>query len=180
MVLFPCQLPSISSFSLGKIFLEKVVHTLIFVVQSSLKTPFRFDSYSHINTSFTTTSVQFSSVTQACLTLRDPMNRSTPGLPVRHQLPEFTQTQATAIFPGVTRDCVIILLKSFQRPWEVWMIKTILPGEHRPITQVRGQGSRSVGEEPSPSLGGFFAQQPPPHHFTTHWTEPFHFLFWSL
>ena len=35
---------------------------------------------------------QFSSVTQSCLTLCDPMNRSTPGLPVRHQLPEFTQT----------------------------------------------------------------------------------------
>ena len=27
-----------------------------------------------------------------CLTLCDPMNRSTPGLPVAHQLPEFTQT----------------------------------------------------------------------------------------
>ena len=38
------------------------------------------------------TSVQFSSVTQSCLTLCDPMNRSTPGLPVHHQLPEFTQT----------------------------------------------------------------------------------------
>ena len=37
-------------------------------------------------------SVQFSSVAQSCLTLCDPMNRSTPGLPVRHQLPEFTQT----------------------------------------------------------------------------------------
>jgi len=37
-------------------------------------------------------SVQFSSVTQSCLTLCDPMNRSTPGLPVHHQLPEFTQT----------------------------------------------------------------------------------------
>jgi len=36
-------------------------------------------------------SVQFSSVTQSCLTLCDPMNRSTPGLPVHHQLPEFTQ-----------------------------------------------------------------------------------------
>ena len=34
-----------------------------------------------------------SSVTQSCLTLCDPMNRSTPGLPVHHQLPEFTQTQ---------------------------------------------------------------------------------------
>ena len=36
-------------------------------------------------------SFQFSSVTQLCLTLCDPMNRRTPGLPVHHQLPEFTQ-----------------------------------------------------------------------------------------
>ena len=35
---------------------------------------------------------QFSSVTQSCPTLCDPMNRSTPGLPVHHHLPEFTQT----------------------------------------------------------------------------------------
>ena len=37
-------------------------------------------------------SVQFSSVAQSCLTPCNPMNRSTPGLPVHHQLPEFTQT----------------------------------------------------------------------------------------
>ena len=37
-------------------------------------------------------SVQFSSVAQSCLTRCDPMNCSTPGLPVHHQLPEFTQT----------------------------------------------------------------------------------------
>ena len=37
-------------------------------------------------------SVQFSSVTQSYLTLCNPMNRSTPGLPVHHQLLEFTQT----------------------------------------------------------------------------------------
>ena len=36
-------------------------------------------------------SVQFSSVAQSCPTLCDPMNRSTPGLPAHHQLPEFTQ-----------------------------------------------------------------------------------------
>ena len=36
--------------------------------------------------------IQFSSVTQSCPTLCDPMNHSTPGLPVHHQLPEFTQT----------------------------------------------------------------------------------------
>ena len=35
---------------------------------------------------------QFSSVAQLCPTLCDPMNHSTPGLPVHHQLPEFTQT----------------------------------------------------------------------------------------
>ena len=38
------------------------------------------------------TSIQFSSVAQLCLTLCDPMNCSTPGLPVHHHLPEFTQT----------------------------------------------------------------------------------------
>ena len=36
-------------------------------------------------------SVQFSSVTQSCPTLCDPINHSTPGHPVHHQLPEFTQ-----------------------------------------------------------------------------------------
>ena len=37
-------------------------------------------------------SVQFSLVTQSCPTLCDPMDCSTPGLPVHHQLPEPTQT----------------------------------------------------------------------------------------
>ena len=37
-------------------------------------------------------SVQFSSVAQSCSTLCNPMNCSTPGLPVHHQLPKFIQT----------------------------------------------------------------------------------------
>ena len=37
---------------------------------------------------------QFSSVAQSCLTLCNPMNHSTSGLPVHHQLPVFTQTHA--------------------------------------------------------------------------------------
>ena len=41
---------------------------------------------------FKNSQFQFSSVAQSCLTLCDPMNCSTPGLPVHHQLPEFTQT----------------------------------------------------------------------------------------
>ena len=36
--------------------------------------------------------IQFSSVAQSCPTLCDPMNHSKPGLPVHHQIPEFTQT----------------------------------------------------------------------------------------
>ena len=37
---------------------------------------------------------QIRSVAQSCTTLCDPINRSTPGLPVHHQLPEFTQTHS--------------------------------------------------------------------------------------
>ena len=39
-----------------------------------------------------TVQFRFNSVTQSCLTLCDPMDCSTPGLPVHHQLPELTQT----------------------------------------------------------------------------------------
>ena len=46
-------------------------------------------------------SVQFSSVTQSCLRLCDPMNRSTPGLPVHHQLPEFTQTHVYRVSDAI-------------------------------------------------------------------------------
>ena len=46
---------------------------------------------------FSSVSVQFSSVAQSCPTLCDPMNCSTPGLPVHHRLTEFTQTHAHRI-----------------------------------------------------------------------------------
>ena len=41
--------------------------------------------------------IHFSSVAQSCPTLCDPMNCSTPGFPVHHQLPEFTQTHAHGV-----------------------------------------------------------------------------------
>ena len=47
---------------------------------------------------------QFSSVTQSCLTLCDPMNRSTPGLPVYHQLPEFTQTHVHRVCDAIQQS----------------------------------------------------------------------------
>ena len=46
-------------------------------------------------------SVQFSSLTQSCLTLCNPMNRSMPGLPVHHQLPEFTQTHVHRVSDAI-------------------------------------------------------------------------------
>ena len=53
-------------------------------------------------------SLQFSSVAQSCPTFCDPMNRSTPGLPVHHQLPELTQTHihrvSDAIQPSYSRS----------------------------------------------------------------------------
>ena len=48
--------------------------------------------YSKADESHQLSSVQFSSVTQSCPTLCDPMIHSTPGLPIHHQLLEFTQT----------------------------------------------------------------------------------------
>ena len=60
---------------------HKVIHSIhLFLFSTFLLS---LDSFS---------SVQFSSVTQSCLTLCDPMNCSMPGLPVYHQLPESTQT----------------------------------------------------------------------------------------
>ena len=44
---------------------------------------------------------QFSSVAQSCPTLCDPMDRSTPGLPVYHQLPEFIQTHVRQVSDAI-------------------------------------------------------------------------------
>ena len=51
--------------------------------------------------SWMTTSVQFISVAQSCPTLCDPMYSSMPGLPVHHQLPEFTQTHVHRVSDAI-------------------------------------------------------------------------------
>ena len=62
---------------------------------------------------------QFSSVAQSCPTLCDTMNRSTPGLPVHHQLPEFTQTHVhrvnDAIQPSILCRPLLIPPSNFPR-----------------------------------------------------------------
>ena len=57
-------------------------------------------------------SFQFSSVAQSCPTLCDPMNRSTPGLPVHHQLPEFIQTHPLSRWcHSAISSSVVLLLR---------------------------------------------------------------------
>ena len=62
-------------------------------------------------------SVQFSSVSQSCPTLCDPMDCSTPGLPVHHQLPESTQTHvhwiSDAIQPSHPLSSLLLLPSVF-------------------------------------------------------------------
>ena len=68
---------------------------------------------------------QIRSVAQSCPTLCDPMNRSRPGLPVHHQLPEFTETHvhinpkllnyppsSTSVIPGEV-SFFLFLINSF-------------------------------------------------------------------
>ena len=66
--------------------------------------------------SFFFSSVQFSSVAQLCLTLCDPMNRSTPGLPVHHQLLEFTQTRVLSHAKYSNSSYKLLLVKSDKFP----------------------------------------------------------------
>ena len=61
---------------------------------------------------------QFSSVARSCLTLCDPMNCSAPGLPVHHQLPEFTQIHVhwvgDAIQPSHPLSSLLLLPSIFR------------------------------------------------------------------
>ena len=66
-----------------------VFHILLLSKTSQINLFYFLNSNQHWNTF---SSVQFSSVAQSCPTLHDPMNCSTPGLPVHHQLSQFTQT----------------------------------------------------------------------------------------
>ena len=63
--------------------------------KDNLPTPHLFFSSTFLGLQFS--SVQFSSLSQSCLTLCDLMNLSTPGLPVHHDLPEFTQTHVNRV-----------------------------------------------------------------------------------
>ena len=63
--------------------------------------PLLWPTCNHLRSLGVFSSVHFNSVAQSCLTLCDPVNRSTPGLPVHHQLLEFTQTHVHGVSDAI-------------------------------------------------------------------------------
>ena len=89
-------------------FLQRSKHLLISQLQSPSAVIF--------------SSVEFSSVAQSCPTLCNPMNRSTPGLPVHHQLSEPAQTHVRQVGDG----CPLFLLSSIFPSIRVFSSESVL------------------------------------------------------
>ena len=88
--------------------------------------------------------VQFSSVSQWCLTLCDPMNHSTPGLPVHHQLPEFTQIHVHRVGDAIQPS----------HPLSSPSPPAPNPSQHQsfPMSQLFTWGGQSIGVSASTSV----------------------------
>ena len=88
--------------------------------------------------------VQFSSVAQSCGTLCNPMNHSTPGLPVHHQLPEFTQTHVHQVSDTIQPP----------HPLSSPSPPAPNPSQHQsfPMSQFFTWGSQSIGVSASSSV----------------------------
>ena len=82
-------------------FLPRSKHFLTLWLQSQSAVILEPKKIKSVTASTVSPCIQFSSVTQSCSTLCDPMNRSTPGLPVHHQLPKFTQTHAHRVSDAI-------------------------------------------------------------------------------
>ena len=93
---------------------------------------------------------QFSSVTQSCPTLRNPMNCSTPGLPVHHQLPEFTKTNVHWVsdtIQSVILSSHLILVVPFSS-----CLQSLPASESLPMSQLFEWGGQSTGVSASASV----------------------------
>ena len=89
-LIYPKYIPS-----LGKNFLSwktRASTPIVYCLSPSLHSAWQYEIVSFVSSFDLRLSAMFSSVTQSGPTLCDPMNRGMPGLPVHHQLLEFTQT----------------------------------------------------------------------------------------
>ena len=82
-------------------------------------------------------SVPFSSVAQSCPTLCDPMNCSMPGLPVHHQLPEFTQTHVHQVGDAIQPSHPVVPFSSCPQ--------SLPASESFPMSQLFAWGGQSTG-----------------------------------
>ena len=89
--------------------------------------------------------LQFSSVAQSCLTLCDPMNYSTPGLPVHHQLQESTQTSVHRVGDAIQP------LSSFEVAFSSCLQSFPASGSSQ-ISQLFTSGGQSIGASASTSV----------------------------
>ena len=80
-----------------------------------------------------------SSVAQSCLTLCDPMNHSTPGLPVHHQLPEFTQTHVHRVSDAIQASHPLSSVPFSSCP------QSLPASEYFPMSQLFAWGGQSIG-----------------------------------
>ena len=100
-------------------------------------------------------SVQFSSVTQLCPTLCDPMNRSTPGLPVHHQLLEFTQIHVRRVGDADSSHplshLILCLISSSVVPFSVCP-QSRPASVSFPMSQLFTRGGQSIGVSASASV----------------------------
>ena len=89
--------------------------------------------------------VQFNSVTQSCLTLCDPMDHSTPGLHVHHQLPEFTQIHVHWIGDAIQTFHPLSSLFSS-------CFQSFPASESFPLSQFFASGGQRIGVSASASV----------------------------
>ena len=101
--------------------------------------------------------VVFSSVAQSCPTLCNPMNHSRPGLPVHHQLPEFTQTHVH----WVGDDIHLILCWPFSS-----CLQSFTALGSFPMSQFFASGGKSIGVSASASVLPMNAQDWSPLRWT--------------
>ena len=87
---------------------------------------------------------QFNSVAQSCPTLCDPMDCSTPGLPVHHQLPEFTQTPPLSWWCHPTISSSVVPFSSH--------LQSFPASGSFPISQFFASGGQSIGVSASASV----------------------------
>ena len=89
--------------------------------------------------------LQFSSVAQSCLTLCDPMNCSTPGLPVHHQLPECTQIHIHSVSDAIQPSHPLVIPFSS-------CPQSLSASKPFPVSQLFAWGGQSIGVSASVSV----------------------------